>query len=275
MLLRYSIASNATYSNLLSDITNYFAGNITAVANLVGAAAANSAIYGSYPSGTYSVANNTTSYTFAKTHSATNTIHYIRLGFDGSTGLTSVSLAQAYTAATDTLINSYQYNLPNPLIVQPFQPVDIVLNNNCIYFNCPAQNIGFGIFDLAQTGITKVFANSMIMGVYSVGPTAPLGVIPYAFNTQTITYSTLSNLTNFTVLPSQFVYNANGNLGILENPVFALSNTNGNTIIAFYGLNSIYTPSFAIRSIYSDSTPTYRYVVGQDANNITYSITIS
>ena len=107
MIIRYRMNSTCTLANLKTDLHNIISGNITTTADFSsGCDKTNSVIYGTYPTGIYSVQNAGT-YTYSKIHNdyGAGTTHYFRLSFD-STKLTGITLAQSYTSGTDTLINS-------------------------------------------------------------------------------------------------------------------------------------------------------------------------
>jgi hypothetical protein len=107
MIVRYRMNSTCTLANMQTDIHNIISGNVSSTANLSsGCDTANSAIYGTYPTGIYTVQNAGT-YTYSKVHNdyGAGTTHYFRLTFD-STRLTGLTLAQSYTSGTDTLVNS-------------------------------------------------------------------------------------------------------------------------------------------------------------------------
>ena len=274
MIFRYRMLSSCTYANMKADITGILTGTITTTGGLsAGADTANSTVYGTYPSGIYSVSNSGTS-TYAKIHNAYNTYtHYYRMGWDGSTSLTSVSLAQSYTSGTDTLVNSYSYSLPTALAVQSYQPIDIVVTNSCVFFSCPAYGINFGIFDIGHSGLTRAFTSSALMMLLPLTSDSIVGTIPYTYNlllsppaygvgsTQSITYQ----------LPNRIPYNSAGNLAVMENPPFTYSLISGNSINVVYGLNKIFDSLYAPRSVYSDGSGTYRYVVATPT--YTFSIT--
>lgn len=274
MLFRYKMLSTCTYANMKADISGVLAGTITGTGGLsAGADTANCAFYGSYPSSNYSVQNAGTT-TYSKVHNAYNTFtHYFRMGWDGSTGLTSFSLANSYTSGTDTLVNSYSYSLPTAMTPQSYQAIDVVINTNCLFFYCQAQGVGFGIFDLGQNGLTRVYTSSTMMTLQPLLIGNPNGVIPYTYNLQTYTYSNLTNQQFSFLVPAKLPYNTAGNLGVLENPVFTYSSNNGNIPSVVYGLSKINDTLYVGRSIYADSSNVRRLVITTDTN--AYSITIT
>lgn len=274
MLFRYKMNSSCTYANMKADISGILAGTITSTGGLsAGADTANSSVYGTYPSSNISVSNSGTS-TYAKIHSAYNTYtHYFRIGWDGSTGITSMSLANSYTSGTDTLVNSYSYSLPNALVVQTYQAIDIIVNTNCVFFYCPNQNIGFGIFDLGHNGLSRVYTSNTMMILQPIIVGNPNGAIPYTYNLQTYTYSNITNSQFNYLIPAKLPYNTAGNLGVLENPVFCYTVNNGNIPSVVYGLNKINDTLFIGKSIYADSGNVRRLVITTDT--AAYSIQIT
>jgi hypothetical protein len=257
-----------------ADITGIITGTITSTSSLSsGADTANCAIYGNYPTGIYTVSNSGSS-TYAKVHNAYNTYtHYIRMGWDGSTGLSSISLAQSYTSGTDTLVNSYSYSFGATLVPQTTQAIDIVVNTNCFYINAPSLGVSVGIFDIGHNGLTRTYTNSMLMVLQPIYQGNPSGVQPYTWSLITYAYGTLSNVSLVNVTPSKIPYNTAGNLAVMENPVFINSASTGYAINVVYGLNKINDDEYVGRSIYVDASSVYRYVL--QTNTVCYSITIT
>jgi hypothetical protein len=273
MLFRYAMNSSCTYANMKADIYGIVAGTITSTGGLSGGANTGaSAVYGTYPTSNYSVQNSGTS-TFSKLHSSLGTYtHYFRLGWDGSTGMTSFSLANSYTSGTDTLVNSYSYSLPTALTVQSLQAIDIVVNDNCLFFHCPKFGIGFGIFDIGHNGLTRVYTSGTMMMLQPILTGNPNGVIPYSYNLQTYSYSNATNIQLNYLTPAKLPYNAAGALGVLENPCSAYTTNNGSVPSVVYGLNKINDTLFIGRSIYADSSNVRRLVIASDS--LAYSIQI-
>jgi len=257
-----------------ADITGIITGTITSTGSLSsGADTAHCAVYGTYPGGSYTVSNSDTD-TYAKVHNSYNTTtHYFRLGWDGSTGLSSISLAQSYTSGTDTLVNSYNYSFGFTLVPQTYQAIDIIVNTNCFYINAPSQGVSVGIFDIGHNGLTRTYTDSMLMILQSIYQNSSITVQPYTWNLSTFSYSALTNPSFVNITPRKMPYNTAGNLAILENPIFFNSVSTGYAINVIYGLNKINDNEYINRAIYADSNSIYRYVL---QNNTTcYSVTIT
>lgn len=106
MLVKYRMVAGATLADMKADIHKIIAGQITTVADFSSSCdKTNTVIYGSYPTGVYTVENAGT-YTYSKTHNQDSSYkHYFRLVW-GATYLDQIILAQGYTSGTNTLVNS-------------------------------------------------------------------------------------------------------------------------------------------------------------------------
>ena len=106
MLVKYRMAAGATLADMKADIHKIIAGQISVVADFSASCdKTNTVIYGSYPTGVYTVEDAGT-YTYSKTHNQDSSYkHYFRLVW-GSTYLDQIILAQSYTSGTNTLVNS-------------------------------------------------------------------------------------------------------------------------------------------------------------------------
>ena len=242
-------------------------------------AQANSSFYGAYPTGTYTRVNGT-SYTYSKVHNSVGTkTHYFRLTFD-STQLTTITLAQSYTAGTDTLLNSsaktvniqrfvYDSNYPVGL--------DIVINNKMIYFQAAQSGVQAGIFDIGHNGVTRAYTDSMLMAwndltdivnsdnssytsqlqLFLVNNNSSHGAtVPYTYNLDTLSYGT--TLPGYiTATPLKKII-SNGSVAMIENPVFIYTPVSGNALNIIYGIYKIPTGAFSGVQIYKDSSNLYR-----------------
>lgn len=276
MLARYKMYANCTYANLQNDINGIINGYITAnnSANLsTGCDTVNTVFYGTYPTGLYTMSAGSTANTYVKTHNTYNTTtHAFKLGYNG-TGLANISLASS--ASGDTLTNSYTYTFPSTMVPQTYQAVDVVVNNTGFFLYCPAANVSVGIFDIGKSGLSRIYTNNMLMYLQPFTIGNPNGIVPYTYNllltpqaNGTVTTQNLNYVT-----PARIPYNSAGNLAVMENPVFTYSNATGSSTNVIYGLNKIYDQIYAGRSIYSDTTGSYRLVVATDT--LSYSILIS
>jgi hypothetical protein len=242
MLVKYRMLSTITNANFIADIVGILDGTITSTAGLsAGADTTNSQFTGTYPSTKFAKVNAGT-YTFSKTHNTEATTHYFRLAFSGTT-MTTFTVAQGYTAGSDTLLNSVAqtvnvkastYNASD----QFPNGINIVMNNNCIFFNSPSSGIGFGLFDLGMNGITSAFANNMKMAYVKTNDSTfniPYG---YQLSGSVSAYGSLSGSLSNLALPT-FKSNISNQGVVIENPVF-LSHTNqGFAAFGIYGLFKI------------------------------------
>lgn len=110
MLVKYRMLAGATVADLKADIHKIIAGTVSTTADFSNSCdKTNTLIFGSYPTGKYSVQHAGT-YTYSKVHSQYNDVtHYFRLNW-GAGGLDTVDLAQSYTSGTNTLVNSTTSN---------------------------------------------------------------------------------------------------------------------------------------------------------------------
>jgi hypothetical protein len=103
--------AGATLADMKSDIHKIISGAISTTADFSASCdKTNTQIYGSYPTGVYTVLDAGT-YTYSKTHSQyAGTIEYFRLVY-GATNLDQIILAANYTAGTNTLVNTTTSNI--------------------------------------------------------------------------------------------------------------------------------------------------------------------
>lgn len=269
MLVRYRMNSSCTLANMQTDINNIILGNITSVGQLsAGADQTNSAIYGSYPSGTPYTRVNGTTYTYSKVHNdaTTSKTHYFRLNFD-ATRLTNINLAQSYTSGTDTLVNSSTsptMNIgPSTFNVAAQNGLDIVVSNKMVAF------FGFGvlmsIIDIGHNSTTRANANSMLMMISDFTNTPNWGpngitlnastgaIVPYTYLYGTNAYGTLTSSIDGALVPR--INGGNGVTVISENPLFFTAQGATNLMYGCYRLPYL---TFNGTQIYKDATNAYR-----------------
>lgn len=247
--------STISSANFIADIVGILDGSITSTAGLsAGADKTNSSFSGTYPSTKLTKVNAGT-YTFSKIHGSDPTYtHYFRLTFSGST-MTTFTVAQGYTSGTDTLLNSAAQTVnlkPNTYTTSDQYPsgINIIINNNCVYFSSITSGIGFGLFDLGTNGITSTYTNNMKMAYIKTNDSSY--VIPYAqsLSGKTSTYTSLSgNFTNLTT--PVFKSNANNQGVILENPVFISNVNQGYLAYGVYGLFKLPNNLIASDTVYN------------------------
>lgn len=269
MLVRYRMNSTCTLANMQTDINNIILGNVTNVSQLSsGADQTNSVIYGSYPTGTPYARVNGTTFTYSKAHNdaTTSKTHYFRLNFD-ATKLTTINLAQSYTAGTDTLVNSStspSLNIaPATFNVAAQNGLDIIVSNKLIAF------FGFGvlmsIIDIGHNSTTRANANSMLMmisdftNIPNWGPNgitlnASTGaIVPYTYLYATNAYGTLTSSIGGALVPR--ISGGNGITVVSENPLFFTAQGANNLMYGCYRLPYL---TFNGTQIYKDATNAYR-----------------
>lgn len=282
MLVKYYMNSTCTYSNLVADITGIVNGSITSTGGLSsGANTSLTTFTGTYPTGYYTVANNAGAYTYVKTYNAnTSTNNYFTIGFNGTTGISTLTLGAGYANSTNTYAASYTYTFPQVIGIQTYSSIDIVINNNLFFITNPSVGAyGAGIFDTGYNGITQAFTSGLTASLIPVsnvtGTTAGSTLVPvnpYNWVFANASYgSTTCGIT--AVVPVPAPYNASGNVAVLENPVFQYNPAQGNAISLIYGMNSIAQAEYGARSVYVDNNSIYRYVIGSDTAS--YSITLT
>jgi len=287
MLVKYYMNSTCTYANFVADITGIVNGTITSTGGLsAGANTSLSTFTGTYPSTFYALANGggsgapyANTVTFLKVHNANSATNcYFTLGFNGSTGLANVTLGVGYANSTNVYATgSNTYVLPAVIGPQTYNSVDIVISNTVFYID--ARSIGaygVGVFDLAYNGVLLNFPNSMVNALIPISNAVvtPLPIVPYSYYLANSTY-TASNTTNITLAytsPATSIFSVAGNVAIIENPVFVAPSYQANALSLVYSLNALVQGEYAAKSVYSDTSSNYRYVVATDST--TWSINV-
>lgn len=272
MLVRYRLNSTCTLANFQADINNIILGNVTTVANLSsGADQTNSAVYGTYTPSIYSRVNGTT-YTYSKAHnSIAGYTHYFRLTFD-ATQLTTIALAQSYTSGTDTLVNSSAttVNIQRFTFSAALQMgIDIVVSNKMLVFIAPQSGVLLGIVDMGHSSTTRAYTNSMLMMVQDFNNVPNYGInsqsltlantggtIPYIYNYDTASYSTVTAGIGGAQTTRKGA--GNGTTVVFENPMFTNA---GGAVNLMYGCYRIPFLSFSGVQIYKDASNLYRLTV--------------
>lgn len=272
MLVRYRCNSTCTLVNLRTDINNILTGAVTSVTDLSsGADQTNSVIYGTYPSGVYSKVGVST-YTYSKVHSTeASYTHYFRLTFSG-TALTGFTVAQAYSAGTDTLVNSASKTLtltPYPYDNFYRNTIDILVTNKCFMILNPGMNCYYGIVDIGHNGVTRTYNSSMLMmgqdfnDIINYGTPNLGGTIPYSYNFDTLSYGSHS-LSHTSINPLR-KQTANGNAVVIENPIYASSTAAASAGSLVYGVYKLQTGLFAGVQTYKDTSNLYRLTINDYA----------
>lgn len=290
MLVRYRMTANTTYADMVSDVYKIVSGTASNVASLSANTSPNTVFFGTYPSSNFSVAN-TASNTFAKIHSTVGSkTHYIRLGWNNSTQqLDTITLAQDYVSANDTLINSSSQSM-NVSVVNYATTnigIDIIVSPQMLYFS-QGGNAQDGIFDIGHSGVTRTYTDSMLMMTLDLNNTTTNkfvaselvnevvpytqniyrgATIPYTYNFDTLAYgsSTPYLITNNPVRK----VNANGSVTVFENPSWITNITTGYTLSVVYGLYKLPRGAYAGAQSYIDGAGLRRLTVN-DFSLITY-----
>jgi len=266
MLVRYRTTGNQTLANFQTDLNAIITGGVTGVSSLTTPAQAYSSIYGTYPSGIYTRVNATT-YTYSKAHNVVSGYtHYFRFGFS-ATQLTTLDLAQSYTAGTDTLINTYQktgLNINPTVNYDPNYPIgmDIVVSNKGIFIQAIQSAQMIGIFDLGHSGVTRAYTSAMLMAHQDMQNVINYGantgvIIPYTYSFDTLSYVTNTSTNHLNITPIK-KFTASSNLAVFENPIYVTNTPSGSTIQLMYSLYKIPTATFSGIQIYQDSNSLYR-----------------
>ena len=260
MLVKYRMLSTITNAQFKADIIGIIEGTITSAGQLsAGADTTNSSFTGSYPAGKYTKVNATTN-TFSKVHATDSAYtHYFRLTFDTGVGLqamwTTISLAQAYTSGTDTLLNSSPMTVnikPNAFVASAQYPsgLNIVIDDACVWFSSLTSGATFGIFDLGANGVTAAYPQNMRMAL--VNTTTNNITIPYAYSVAGTSsgYTSMSTSIISTTTPTLRT-NTAGSAMIIENPAFVTYPQQGYQAYGIANLFKIGTSLFAMDSIYN------------------------
>lgn len=272
MLVRYRPSSTCTISNLQTDINNIITGQVSTVLDLSsGADQTNSVIYGSYPTSVYTKVGAAT-YTYSKVHSTeASYTHYFRLTYSG-TALTGFSIAQAYTSASDTLVNSYAKTLtvtPYPYDNYYKNTIDILITNKYFMIMNPGMNCYYGIFDFGHNGVSRTYNSSMLMmgqdfgDVINYGTPNAGGTIPYSYSFDTLSYASLT--TNHDAFNPIRKQTASSNAVVIENPVYHASTAAGNAAAIVYGVYKVQTALFSGVQTYKDTSNLYRVTINDYA----------
>jgi hypothetical protein len=268
------MTANTTYANMVSDVYKIISGEASNVAQLSANTDSRTQFFGTYPSSQLSVAN-TASNTFAKIHhTVSSKTHYIRLNWNNTTQkLDNIALAQAYTSETNTLINSA--TLACGAEVLNFSTtnigIDIIVSPQMLYIGQGGTS-QMGVFDIGHSGLTRTYANSMLMMLQTMQNTINRGnnaggTIPFSYNMNSLSYGSITTAQS-TITPRRIIL-ANGSLSIFENPVFITSTTQASTINVVYGMFKLPGAIYAGAQTYVDDGGLRRLTVN-DFSLLTY-----
>ena len=262
--------STCTLGQFQIDLNNIILGNVTNVNQLsAGADTTNSVIYGSYPANIYARVN-ATSFTYSKIHNdaTTSKTHYFRLTFD-ATQLTTLTLAQAYTSGTDTLVNAYSdtVNIQRTAYESFYKSgIDIIVSNKMLAIFAPNSGQFKAIIDMGHSSTTRTYADSMLMlmqdfsNVPNYGPNKnnPIlqntgTILPYIYNYDTAGYS--ASVGGIQGVQTVRKASSLGTSAVFENPAFTSATGASNLI---YGVYRIPFITFSGVQIYKDASNLWR-----------------
>jgi len=132
--------------------------------------------------------------------------------------------------------------------------IDIVITDKCFMVLAANSGMSIGIVDIGKNGVTRSFTNSMLMA--SIDLNAKLAKIPYSYKYTSLSYGTMVDSLVLRMEPVK-KQASNGNLVILENPLFIQHVESGYNVSVAYGMYTIPTNTYASNSIYTDGS-TYR-----------------
>jgi hypothetical protein len=142
--------------------------------------------------------------------------------------------------------------------------IDIVITNKCFFISAQGSGVHLGIFDIGKNGVSREWTDSMLMaGIDLSGGLYSLAKVPYNYKYSTLSYGSSTDLIVLRNNPVK-KFKANGNIAILENPVFLQNLDAGNVISVTYGLYCLAPNAYASNSIYTDGS-TYRLVINDFA----------
>lgn len=266
MLVKYRMLAGATIADMKSDIHKIISGQITTVADFSSSCdKTNTTIYGTYPTGVYTVAN-ASSYTYSKVHSQDNSYtHYFRLIW-GASQLDQIALARSYTSGTDTLVNSTTSSVWR----FAFETVNSTTNYAGIGTVTPYD--GGKVLTIANgtIGTSAVGDNIRLQGEYSNivdnNETPLRRVIRFERNAITTTMI-LASGSNY----AQFLMNYDGSIG---NKVYSIANNYHNFQVYRSGNINLTTWTY--------TAPTYNTVdivvtskgvfIGSTVNNVAFGV---
>lgn len=261
MLVRYRFSNNISIEQFKGDVEGIINGSISNVNQLSNSCNISlSSIDGTYPSGIYAISNtSSTTTTISKIHGTSNTYtHYIRIGYS-ATSMTGLSLAQSYTSATDTLINSSSNNfnfVPVAYNSSSSFPSELlfVFSSKALVFASNEGPFATGVFDIGSNDISENQTDNMRMSLIRLSDSA--FTIPYGYflSGQFSGYSSLSGtLSNLGALPT-IKTNANSSVVIAENPTFVSHTSQGFISYQVDSLRRVATNMLRTPTVYNNSS---------------------
>jgi len=176
----------------------------------------------------------------------------------GTAGLTGNYTVTTQNRTADTTWQVYRpvsaNIMPNVYNVNSLaHGIDIIVSTKMIYISSPYSGTQIGIFDIGKNGVSRAFTNNMLMMGCDIEHDIFGGTVPYTYRYTTSTYGVLTGAGLQYSTPVKY-YNSSKELVVIENPVFAYQQDNGNAISAVYGLLKMPENSYASHRTYVDAS---------------------
>ena len=137
--------------------------------------------------------------------------------------------------------------------------IDVVVTSKMLYISSIGNATQIGIFDIGKNGISRLYANNMLMAGIDVNAEKFGTTMPYTYKFTTNTYGVQSGLSLSSVNPAK-KFNSSQQLVVVENPVFVNQEDNGNAVSVVYGLYKLPENTYAAHTTYVDGSNVRRLV---------------
>lgn len=131
--------------------------------------------------------------------------------------------------------------------------IDIVVTSKMLYISSIGNATQMGVFDIGKNGVSRLYANNMLMVGIDVNSEKMGTTIPYTYKFTTNTYGVQSGVALSSVSPVKR-FNSSSQMVVVENPVFINQEDNGNAVSVVYGLNKLPENTYAAHTTYVDGS---------------------
>ena len=187
----------------------------------------------------------------------------------GTAGSTGTYLVGFGTPTLPDYANAW-YNLDRPenADIRPFphdtrrnnHGLDIIVTSKCMVISSPRDGCHVGFFDIAKNGISRVYTDNMLMaGIDLMSPEQGV-TIPYQYNFNTLSYGQQTHMSLDYIIPEK-VFNANGAMVVVENPVSIYHHESASVSSVVYGLYKPPNNTFATNQPFVDGSGTRRLTI--------------
>lgn len=135
--------------------------------------------------------------------------------------------------------------------------IDIVVSSKMLYISSITNSTQLGIFDIGKNGVSRLYANNMLMAGIDVNQEKAGATLPYTYRFTTNTYGVQTGIGLSSVVPVKR-FNSNVQLVVVENPVFINQEDNGNAVSVVYGLYKLPENTYAAHTTYVDGSSVRR-----------------